>query len=62
MIKEYRVVISYDVQKLFLVKAKNQEEAYEKAFQWEGDTNRDHWEYRDHIETVKIKESNHHAH
>ena len=57
MIKEYRVVISYDVHKTFYVKAKDEEQAYDKAYEWEGDTNRDAWEYRDHIETVKIKES-----
>jgi len=55
MSKEYRIVLSYDVQKLFLVKAKNEEEAFSKAYEnWQGDTKKDDWEYRDHIETVMV--------
>ena len=29
--KQFRVVLSYDVQKTFIVDAKNEEEAYDKA-------------------------------
>ena len=52
-LKTYRVVLSYDVQKTFIVDAKNCDEAYNKAYSWKGDTNKDNWEYRDHIETEK---------
>jgi|TARA_R100000093_G_C1930873_1_gene68682 hypothetical protein len=54
-LKTYRVVLSYDVQKTFMVDAKNYDEAYDKAFDWKGDTNKDNWEYRDHIETEEEK-------
>ena len=50
-LKTYRVVLSYNVQKTFIVDAKNSDKAFNKAFNWEGDTNKDNWEYRDHIET-----------
>ena len=53
--KTYRVVLSYDVQKTFIVDAKNCDEAYNKAYSWKGDTNKDNWEYRDHIETEEEK-------
>ncbi len=50
----YRIVLSYDVQKTFIVEAKNREEAYDKAYDnWEGEDN-DDWEYRDHIETEEL--------
>jgi len=52
--KQFRVVLSYDVQKTFIVNAKNEEEAYDKAYDnWEGEDD-DNWEYRDHIETEEI--------
>ena len=52
--KQFRVVLSYDVQKTFIVDAKNEEEAYDKAYDyWEGEDD-DNWEYRDHIETEEI--------
>ena len=52
--KQFKVVLSYDVQKTFIVDAKNDEEAYDKAYDnWEGETGTN-WEYRDHIETEEI--------
>ena len=55
----YRVVLAYDVQRTFHVKAKNEDEAYDKARDWEGlDEYRDHWDYNDHVETVDIDEEN----
>ena len=54
-LKTYRVVLSYDVQKTFVVDARNYDEAYDKAFDWKGDTNKDNWEYRDLIENKEIK-------
>ncbi len=54
--EKYKVVLSYDVQKTFLVDAKNEEEAYDKAYAWQGDMNKDNYEYRDHIETIKERE------
>ena len=52
-LKTYRVVLSYDVQKTFVVDAKNSDDAHDKAHNWKGDTKKDNWEYRDHIETEK---------
>ena len=58
-IKLYRIVLSSDVQKSFLVEAKNEDEAYNKAYHdWQGDMQTDHYEYRDHIETVDINKEN----
>tara|TARA_R100001460_G_scaffold37131_1_gene71229 strand:+ start:337 stop:537 length:201 start_codon:yes stop_codon:yes gene_type:complete len=55
----YRVVLAYDVQRTFHVEAKNEDEAYDKARDWEGlDEYRDHWDYNDHVETVDIDEEN----
>lgn len=53
---EWNVVLSYDVQKFFTVKADNYEEAYKKAYAWDYIDVDEDWEYRDHIETTKIKE------
>tara|TARA_Y100001938_G_scaffold87173_1_gene119509 strand:- start:299 stop:508 length:210 start_codon:yes stop_codon:yes gene_type:complete len=53
----YRVVLAYDVQRTFHVEAKNKDEAYDKALDWEGlEEYRDCWDYDDHIETVNIDE------
>ena len=52
--KQFRVVLSYDVQKTFIVDAKNEEEAYDKAYDGEGSVMNEDWEYRDHIETEEI--------
>jgi|TARA_R110002153_G_scaffold90487_4_gene221016 hypothetical protein len=53
--KKYRIVLSYDVQKTFVVEAKDNEEAEAKAVAWEGDTGKDNWEYSDLIENEEIK-------
>ena len=52
--KGFRVVLSYDVQKTIYVEAENEEEAYEKAFDGEGDCENEDWEYRDHLETEEV--------
>ena len=53
---EWNVVLSYDVQKKFTIKADSEEEAYKKAYDWNYINVSDDWEYRDHIETTKIEE------
>jgi|TARA_Y100000590_G_scaffold349514_1_gene401057 hypothetical protein len=53
--KKYKVVLSYDVQKTLVVKAKDDQQAQDKAIAWEGDTGKDNWEYRDLIENEEIK-------
>jgi len=53
--KKYRIVLSYDVQKVFEVNAKDEEDAEDKAKDWKGDLGKDDWEYRDLIETEEIK-------
>jgi len=55
MSKEYRVVLSFDVQQTFFVKANNQEEAEEKARYGEGyNQYYDHYDFDDYIETVEV--------
>ena len=55
--KTYRVVLSYEVQKTFVLDAKNQDEAFDKADGfWIGDTKNDNYEYIEHIETEELNE------
>ena len=53
--KKYRIVLSYDVQKVFEVNAKDEEDAEDKAKDWKGDLGKDDLEYREWIETEEIK-------
>ena len=53
--KKYRIVLSYDVQKVFELNAKDEEDAEDKAKDWKGDLGKDDWEYREWIETEEIK-------
>ena len=53
----YRVVLAWNVQKSYFVEAKNEEEAYDKAWNGEGlDESYSSYEYEDHIETTKEDE------
>ena len=52
---KYRIVLSYDVQKVFEVNAKDENCALYKAKDWKGDLGKDDWEYRDLIESEEIK-------
>ena len=52
--KQFRVVLSYDVQKTIYVEAEDDEQAYEKAYDGEGNCDNEDWEYRDHIETEEV--------
>ena len=52
--KGFKVVLSYDVQKTFYVEAENEEEAYDKAYEGNGQAENEDWEYRDHIETEEV--------
>ena len=52
---KYRIVLSYDVQKVFEVNAKDEDTAMDKAKDWKGDLGSDDWEYRDLIESEEIK-------
>ena len=55
----YRVVLAYDVQRTFHVEAKNEDEALDKAREWQGlKKYRDCWDYNDHVETVDIDKEN----
>jgi hypothetical protein len=54
MDKNFKVVLSYDVQRTFIIQANNEEEAYDKAYNGQGDIESDYWEYTDHIETEEI--------
>jgi|TARA_Y100001951_G_C11091955_1_gene157236 hypothetical protein len=51
---KYRIVLSYDVQKVFEVNAKDEDSAMDKARDWKGDLDTDDWEYRDLIESKEI--------
>lgn len=52
--KKYKIVLSFDVQKTFHVEAKDEDEAYDKAYNGEATVVNEDWEYRDHIETEKL--------
>ena len=49
--KQFKVVLSYDVQKTFYVEADNEDEAYDAG---DGEVEEEDWEYRDHIETEEV--------
>ena len=52
--KQFSVVLSYDVQKTFIVEAKDEDEAYDTAYNGEGEVDNEDWEYREHIETEEV--------
>ena len=53
--KKYKVVLSYEVQKTFVLEAKNEDEAFNEAFDWKGEIkDKDHCEYLGHIETEEL--------
>ena len=52
--KQFSVVLSYDVQKTWLVDAKDEDEAYEIAYNGEGEVDNEDWEYRQPIETEEV--------
>mgnify|MGYP004255169981 FL=1 len=52
--KQFSVVLSYDVQKTFIVEAKDEDEAYDIAYNGEGAVENEDWEYREHIETEEV--------
>ena len=54
LMPKYRIVLSYDVQKVFEINAKDEDSAMDKARDWEGDLDMDDWEYRDLINSEKI--------
>ena len=51
MTKKFKVVLSDDVQRTFIIDADNEDEAYDKAYKGQGDIDSDDWEYTNHIET-----------
>ena len=51
---KYRIVLSYDVQKVFELNEKDEDTAMDKAKDWKGDLGSDDWEYRDLIESKEI--------
>jgi len=53
-LKQFSVVLSYDVQKTYLVEAKDADEAYQIAYNGEGEVDNEDWEYREHIETEEV--------
>ena len=40
---KYRIVLSYDVQKVFEINAKDEDSAMDKARDWKGDLDIDDW-------------------
>ena len=52
--KQFKVVLSYDVQKTFYVEADNEDEAYDKAYAGHGEVEDEDWTYIDHIETEEV--------
>jgi hypothetical protein len=53
-LKQFSVVLSYDVQKTFIVEAKDEDEAYQLAYNGESPATDEDWEYREHIETEEV--------
>jgi hypothetical protein len=51
MPKEFKVVLSYDVQRTIIVEANDEDDAFDKAYKGQGDIDNDDWEYINHIET-----------
>ena len=41
--KQFSVVMSYDVQKTFIVEAKDEDEAYDIAYNGEGEVDNEDW-------------------
>ena len=52
--KQFSVTLSYDVQKTFIVEAKDEDEAYQIAYNGESPAADEDWEYREHIETEEV--------
>ena len=52
--KTFKIVLEYDVQRTFIINAKNEEEANNKAYKGQGEIDSDDWEYRDHLECKEI--------
>ena len=46
-------VSEYDVQKTFIVEAKDEDEAYDIAYNGEGEVDNEDWEYREHMKRRK---------
>ena len=55
MTKKYKVVLIYDVQRTIIVEANDEDDAYHKAYDGQGDIDNDDWEFIDHIETKEEK-------
>ena len=55
-LKQFSVVLSYDVQKTFIVEAKDEDEAFQIAYNGNADEPAvdEDWEYREHIETEEV--------
>jgi hypothetical protein len=53
-LKQFSVVLSYDVQKTFIVEAKDEDEAYQIAYNGDEPATDEDWEYREHIETEEV--------
>jgi len=51
MTKQFKVVLNYNVQRTIIVEANDEDDAYDKAYEGQGDIDNDDWEYIDHIET-----------
>jgi len=51
MTKQFKVVLSYDVQRTIIVEANDEDDAFDKAYKGQGDIDNDDWEYINHIET-----------
>jgi len=52
--KQFKVVLSFDVQKTIIVNAKDEDEAYDLAYAGEGEIDNVDYEFRDHIETEEV--------
>ena len=52
--KQFSVTMSYDVQKTFIVEAKDADEAYEIAYNGAGEVDNEDWDYREPTDTEEV--------
>jgi hypothetical protein len=55
LMKTFKIVLEYNVQRTLIVNAKDEEEANKKAYKGQGDIDNDDWEYLDCLECEQLE-------
>jgi hypothetical protein len=55
LMKTFKMVLEYNVQRTLIVNAKDEEEANKKAYKGQGDIDNDDWEYLDCLECEQLE-------